>query len=313
MQPSNNAAYAYQIPSNRQFFAKPNDTDIIVSKTEQATTESGRLHSVTVFFRTSPEEADALKKSGKIHSNQKTIDDFKTLLQLMGYDRLTVEKGLLQIRKVVVTSRAGIRETTRPPEVQERGKNTGNKFLRSTSVKNIARTGELISQKVKDTATIAFGNLPIPANTFEGLIKEKQSTGTIKLVDENNKPHKYKPTYDITQINIHKPREAQSGASSNAAKVVATTTTTTSTDSPVSTPSAAAPDGTFAEHAQQQGRKQPAQIGRKSKPLPKRPTIRHQQESPVKNNAVTSRSAEKQDTKLISSADLHLPELPDDE
>ena len=67
MQANNNFVYAYQLPSNRQFFEEPNDTDVVASKMGEITLENGDQCVAIIFFRESPEKLDELKKNMKIN------------------------------------------------------------------------------------------------------------------------------------------------------------------------------------------------------------------------------------------------------
>ena len=345
MQASNNIVYAYQLPSNRQFFEEPNNTDVVVSKMGKITLENGDQCVAIIFFRESPEKLDELKKNMKINTNQKTIDEYKTLLLSMGNDLAVIEKSLLKIKSAAIKSN---RKPLQNLSATSSGKGAGNdvekKLLRSKSLKNIVNTGEILSQKAKEKANLLFGDIPVPANIFESTIKNKRNTDKVILINENNQPYKYVPKHAPTKIDIFKPRELknnqapknvvsnQVATGTDVHPPTTTTTATTTTTTTATTAHTDTTDDTLATTTQQLSTPaDEASIDRKAektgekksnpknsaKPLLKRPLgPKHttKQASDSKAPATPLAPPQKKiEAGKISGRGITLPELPDDE
>lgn len=332
MQASNNTVYAYQLPSNRQFFSTPNDTDVLVSKTDKITLGNGGECVAIIFFRADPEQLDELKKNMKLNTNQKTIEAYKALLHSMGRDSAAIEKGLAQIKSSAIKTKRNQPHGT-SARSSEKGLNseTGKKLLRSKSLRDLVNAGEIASQRAKEKAIAIFGDIPVPANIFESSIRNNGNK--IFLINENNQPYKYTPKNEPTKIDIFKPRipkntPAPNDRSADLATTTKTTTTPTTTTTTKTTKTdtandyitktgyqsvTSAPEKTTHKPDEKSAEKK-IDTKARPKPLPKRPVRSMDQASQSKlPNTPPAAPQKKIDNHQISGRNITLPELPDDE
>ena len=325
MQASNNTVYAYQLPSDRQLFSTPNDTDVLVSKMEKITLKNGNQCIAIVFFRADPEKLDALKKNMKINTNQKTIEEYKTLLHSMGMDSAVIEKGLAQIKSSAIKAkRSQPHGTSARSSEKEPNSETGKKLLRSKSLRDLVNAGEIVSQRAKEKANAIFGDIPIPANIFESSIRNKRDN--IFLINENNQPYKYTPKNEPTKVDIFKPRMPKNTPTPNDTSANQVTTTTTTTTTTTNTDAAndyiaktgyqsvtSAPETTTLKPGEKSAEKK-IDTKERPKPLTKRPIRSMDQASQSKLPNTPSTTPEKKiENDRISGSNITLPELPDDE
>lgn len=303
MQSDNKISYAYQLPADRQLFYHPNGTDVIASKKEVVTLESGQKEIMTVFFRVSPEKLQQLKSSKNIQSNQKTVDEYKEILRSLGCDDNTIEKGVIQLKKETFNSKNdGSRKTPKLSEKKE------NELLRSKSLSHLAKLGKLVDKKAHREGTIDLDDVPIPANLAEDTFKSAKNSKKMLFIDETCQPYKYTPKYKIPPIEINKPRNAGPNPTANTAfsvqDVVNTSAPITTTDTTPGLPQA---DNTTNPQI-------PLIKKTKPKPLPKPSQRANNQQS--KTEALRKPPPtmdEKRGKQLTSGEGITLPELPDDD